>query len=54
MCQSVDTIPRVKLRLGIIEGFVKETVTGRKFNAFEGIPYARPPVGKYRFEVSII
>lgn len=43
----------VNLPLGIVEGYVKQSFYGKKFYAFEGIPYARPPVGEYRFKVSI-
>lgn len=35
-----------------MEGFTKETVTGKKIQAFEGVPYARPPVGEHRFKVA--
>nr|WCC58154.1 carboxylesterase [Pharsalia antennata] len=42
--------PLVELPLGKIVGSVKESVSGRKFYAFEGVPYAKPPVGVNRFE----
>ncbi|XP_072398062.1 venom carboxylesterase-6-like [Diabrotica undecimpunctata] len=42
--------PTVTLPLGVVEGYVKKTVNGKEFNAFEGIPYASPPVGDLRFE----
>ncbi|RZC33704.1 venom carboxylesterase-6-like [Asbolus verrucosus] len=35
--------------LGTVEGGYGESLEGRSFYAFEGVPYARPPVGKYRF-----
>ncbi|KAJ8933688.1 hypothetical protein NQ318_008406 [Aromia moschata] len=47
---SEDAPPRVAIPLGDIEGSQKETVKGRTIFAFEGVPYARPPVGKYRFK----
>ncbi|XP_057659861.1 venom carboxylesterase-6-like [Diorhabda carinulata] len=40
----------VKLPLGTIEGYVGKTVKGREYNAFEGVPYAAPPVGDLRFQ----
>lgn len=43
--------PLVELPLGKIVGTVKESVSGRKFYSFEGVPYAKPPVGANRFEV---
>ncbi|CAH0552750.1 unnamed protein product [Brassicogethes aeneus] len=42
--------PEVKTSLGKILGHVKTSFNGRKFAAFEGIPYAKPPVGDLRFE----
>lgn len=44
--------PRVVTPLGGIRGFWKHSFNGRKFMAFEGIPYAQPPVGDLRFRVS--
>ncbi|XP_031353001.1 venom carboxylesterase-6-like isoform X2 [Photinus pyralis] len=42
--------PFVLTSLGPIRGFYKSSFHGRKFSAFEGIPYAKPPVGDLRFE----
>ena len=39
---------------GSVRGMVLKSRKGRNYNAFYKIPYARPPVGKYRFEVRII
>ena len=36
---------------GGIQGYHKTSENGRKFLAFESIPYALPPTGKLRFEV---
>lgn len=44
--------PIVKIPLGTIEGYLTKTVNGREYVAFEGIPYAKAPVGKRRFAVS--
>lgn len=49
----IKSEPLVELPLGRIVGGVRESVSGRKFYAFEGVPYAIPPVGVYRFEVSL-
>lgn len=41
----------VKLpQLGQLEGYYGESLNGNVYLAFEGVPYARPPIGKYRFE----
>ena len=37
---------------GSVRGTVLKSRKGRDYNAFYQIPYARPPVGRYRFEVS--
>ncbi|XP_057321823.1 venom carboxylesterase-6-like [Microplitis mediator] len=39
----------VKLSLGKIRGYYKKSFNGRLYRAFEGVPYARPPVGELRF-----
>ncbi|XP_015121789.1 venom carboxylesterase-6 [Diachasma alloeum] len=41
--------PRMTTPLGGVRGFYKYSQNGRKFMAFEGIPYAQPPVGELRF-----
>ncbi|XP_044261769.1 venom carboxylesterase-6-like [Tribolium madens] len=42
--------PQVTLPdLGQLEGTRGTSLKGRTFYKFEGVPYARPPVGKYRF-----
>lgn len=42
--------PQVRVPQGTIEGSTAWSLNGRKFFTFEGIPYALPPVGEYRFE----
>ncbi|KAK5649339.1 hypothetical protein RI129_000368 [Pyrocoelia pectoralis] len=42
--------PLVETSLGKILGFYRSSFEGRVFSAFEGIPYAKPPVGDLRFE----
>lgn len=48
-----DKFPTVWTNTGVIQGFDMGTMNGRKIAAFEGIPYAEPPVGKLRFQVSL-
>ncbi|XP_053988368.1 carboxylic ester hydrolase-like [Hylaeus volcanicus] len=41
---------RVETPLGGVIGSYKISHYGRKYKAFEGIPYAQPPLGKLRFQ----
>ncbi|XP_046619027.1 venom carboxylesterase-6-like [Neodiprion virginianus] len=43
--------PRVKTPLGIIEGHYKISSEGRRFEAYEGIPYGQPPIKEHRFRI---
>lgn len=45
--EPLVTIPA----LGQVRGSFLKSVNGRRFLAFRGIPYAKPPVGNLRFEV---
>ncbi|RZC40529.1 COesterase and/or Abhydrolase 3 domain containing protein [Asbolus verrucosus] len=46
-----ETPPEVNLpNLGKIQGSFGKSLNGRSFFSFEGVPYAHPPVGKYRFK----
>lgn len=42
---------KIKTPLGNIKGYYKESENGRRYAAFQGIPYALSPTGKLRFEV---
>nr|CAH7765726.1 unnamed protein product [Callosobruchus chinensis] len=42
--------PQVDTTLGKVEGAWRTSVKGRKYAAFEGIPYAQPPIGDLRFK----
>lgn len=44
--------PEVTTKLGKVRGAYKTSHFGRTFAAFEGVPYAKPPIGNLRFEVS--
>lgn len=44
-------VPLVDTEDGRVSGVVEESVKGRDFFSFYGIPYARPPLGKLRFKV---
>ncbi|KAG7295675.1 hypothetical protein JYU34_021959 [Plutella xylostella] len=40
---------QVKVEQGILQGKATSTHNGRQYYSFEGIPYAKPPVGPLRF-----
>ena len=44
----------VETSKGKIRGFVDRSILGDEYLAFKGIPFAKPPVGQLRFQVSII
>lgn len=50
-CLSCNSAPNVRVDSGEIAGGYEYTYNGRKLYSFLGIPYAKPPVGDYRFEV---
>lgn len=50
VCKA-DDAPLVNTPLGDIAGSWRKSFDGRRFAAFEGIPYAKPPIGELRFEV---
>lgn len=41
----------VHLNQGQIRGSSMKSREGREFKAFQGIPYAKPPIGELRFKV---
>lgn len=43
---------QVQISNGIIRGAVSNSRLGRPYYRFLGIPYAKPPTGELRFEVS--
>lgn len=42
----------IQIKQGILRGFKQHSRNGTEYQAFLGIPYARPPTGNLRFEVS--
>ncbi|KAK9872455.1 hypothetical protein WA026_017924 [Henosepilachna vigintioctopunctata] len=48
-CHIVHSVPRAHLKQGVVQGTNRKSYDGRTFSAFEGIPYAKPPVGELRF-----
>ena len=54
-CQSDEQQLTVNIpSLGGLRGSRMVSSSGRKFHAFRGIPYAEPPVGNLRFNVSFL
>nr|AII21987.1 odorant degrading enzyme CXE13 [Sesamia inferens] len=41
--------PTVRVAQGLLQGTWKVSTKGRSYASFQGVPYARPPIGKYRF-----
>ncbi|XP_014290267.1 esterase FE4 [Halyomorpha halys] len=46
---SID-LPEVSIEQGILRGLYTKTFRNRKIASFEGIPFGKPPLGKYRFK----
>ncbi|CAH1394483.1 unnamed protein product [Nezara viridula] len=44
------TQPELTVLQGALKGLYKKTLGNRLYSSFEGIPYAKPPQGKYRFK----
>ncbi|BES97630.1 Carboxylesterase [Nesidiocoris tenuis] len=42
--------PEVSLKIGKLKGVVSRSYAGREFNAYLGIPFAKPPIGSLRFQ----
>jgi len=50
---SVFCEVEVKITKGILKGQILKSRNERPYYSFTGIPYAKPPIRKLRFEVSI-
>ncbi|VEN56372.1 unnamed protein product [Callosobruchus maculatus] len=44
--------PLVTVEQGVLRGCVKTSLNNEEFLSFQGIPYAKPPVGQLRFKMS--
>ncbi|XP_046744721.1 venom carboxylesterase-6-like [Diprion similis] len=51
--KSEESSPRVNTPLGTIEGFYNTSSSDKKYEAYQGIPYATPPIGELRFELPV-
>lgn len=44
--------PMVTIEQGTLQGTIRTDYDGNVFYSFQGIPYAKPPIGDLRFKVS--
>lgn len=51
---SPHSAPTVHVHQGTLTGTYLTSRYGRTFAAFQGIPYAQPPIGNLRFKVRVI
>jgi hypothetical protein len=51
---SPHNAPTVHVQQGTLTGTYLTSRYGRNFAAFQGIPYAQPPIGDLRFKVRVI
>lgn len=49
---NVKCVVHVTTQLGTVKGISMLSRRGQKFNAFLGIPFAKPPIGDLRFKVN--
>lgn len=52
--RSVSKSPIVQTSFGKVVGSISSSRTGKEYYEYLGIPYALPPVGKNRFEVTLV
>lgn len=51
VCLALPPAPAVKISQGQLTGLFQTSLAGKRFMAFYGIPYGKPPVGDLRFKV---
>lgn len=53
--EATDEYKIVNTQYGSVRGIISKTlIEHRPIASFTGIPFARPPVGRFRFEVFIL
>ncbi|CAH1102370.1 unnamed protein product [Psylliodes chrysocephalus] len=53
LCVYGAEYPQVKISDGVLNGAYLTTRNNRKFSGFNGIPFAKPPVGELRFQAPL-
>lgn len=51
--RSVGKSPIVQTSFGKVVGSISSSRTGKEFYKYLGLPYALPPIGEKRFEVTL-
>lgn len=51
---NVKCVVHVTTKLGTVKGISMLSRGGHKFNAFLGVPFAKPPIGDLRFKVNFL
>ena len=44
----------VETKNGKLRGITQKSIEGFEFHSFLGVPYAKPPMGRLRFKVSLV
>lgn len=52
--QETMTEPVVQIQQGKLKGRIAQDYKGNNYYSFQGIPYAKPPIGELRFKVSTL
>lgn len=50
--QYFSVVSVVKTKVGSVKGFKTASSFDYEYYSFQGIPYAKPPIGELRFKVS--
>lgn len=54
VCIDEDEAPVIEIETGFLRGKYLESRAGKRIYSFTSIPFAEPPLGRLRFEVSKI
>lgn len=51
---AIDPNPTVNTNYGLVQGLLTVSLLGEVYQSFQGIPYAKPPLGELRFKVNVL